>query len=71
MAVLNNVVRTRGNLAFVGLLHSAFWLRIWKFYPHQIPVKHQLTKINMEKRVAMCLWFLEKIDDDEEFLNDV
>ena len=40
-----------------------------KLYPNQIPIKRQLT--NIEKKVAMGQWFLQKIDDDEGFLIDV
>jgi hypothetical protein len=25
----------------------------------------------MEKKIAMCQWFSQKIEDDKEFLNDV
>ena len=42
-----------------------------QLYPYWIQVKHQLTETDMEKRVAMCQWFSEKIDNNEEFLNDV
>jgi hypothetical protein len=42
-----------------------------KLYPYRIQLKHQLTPADMEKRIAMCQWFSQKIDDDEEFLNDV
>ena len=42
-----------------------------KLYPYRIHVKHELTKNDKEKRVAMCQWFSETIDNNEKFLNDV
>ena len=42
-----------------------------KLYPYRIHVKHELTENDKEKRVAMCQWFSETIDNNEKFLNDV
>ena len=40
-----------------------------KFFLYTI--KHQLTQADVEKKVAMSKWFLWKLNDNEEFLNDV
>ena len=42
-----------------------------KLYHCWIRIKHQLNQANLEKRVAMCHWFSQKINDNEEFLNEV
>ena len=36
-----------------------------------IQIKHKLTPADMEKRLVMCWWFKNKIEEDSDFLDDV
>ena len=40
-------------------------------YPYRIQVKHKLSPDDMRKRVIMCQWFCNKIDDEPDFLDNV
>ncbi|GFN76490.1 transposable element tc3 transposase [Plakobranchus ocellatus] len=40
-------------------------------YPYHIQIKQRLTPEEMRKRVIMCQWFCDKIDEDPDFLDDV
>ena len=40
-------------------------------YPYQIQIKQKLTQADMEKRVTMCRWFCDTIEDNPDFLNHV
>ena len=40
-------------------------------YPYRIQIKQKLTPDDMRKRVIMCQWFCDKIDDVPDFLNNV
>lgn len=40
------------------------------FYPYRIQIKYQRTQTDMGKSISTCHWFLRKIEDDKEFLND-
>ena len=40
-------------------------------YPYRIQIKHKLTQADMEKRVAMCCWFCDKIDENPYFLDNL
>ena len=52
------------------LLFGTFWLRISHFIPTESKASINWLR-PIWKRVAMCQWLSQKIDDDEEFLNDV
>ena len=40
-------------------------------YPYRIQIKHKLTADDMRKRVTMCQWFSDKIDDEPDFLDNM
>ena len=40
-------------------------------YPYQIQIKQKLTQADMEKRVTMCRWFCDTIEDIPDFLDHV
>lgn len=40
-------------------------------YPYRIQIKHKLTDDDMRKRVTMCQWFCDKVDEDPDFLDNV
>ena len=40
-------------------------------YPYQIQIKQKLTESDMVKRVAMCEWFCDTIEDNPDFLDHV
>ena len=40
-------------------------------YPNQIQIKQKLTEPDMAKRVAMCEWFCDTIEDNPDFLDHV
>ena len=40
-------------------------------YTYRIQIKQKLTSDDMRKRVIMCQWFCDKIDDVPDFLDDV
>lgn len=40
-------------------------------YPYRIQIKQKLTSDDMRKRVIMCQWFCDKIDDVPDFLDNV
>ena len=40
-------------------------------YPYMIQTKHRLSQNDMDKRTDMCQWFLRKIEDDSECLQQV
>ena len=40
-------------------------------YPYRIQIKQKLTPADKEKRVEMCNWFTETIEDNPDFLEDV
>ena len=40
-------------------------------YPYRIQVKQKLTAADKEKRVKMCNWFSDKIEDEPDFLDNV
>lgn len=42
-----------------------------QLYPYRIQVKQKLTDADKEKRVIMCNWFSDKIEEEPDFLNDV
>uniref|UniRef100_UPI00358E2E41 uncharacterized protein n=1 Tax=Myxine glutinosa TaxID=7769 RepID=UPI00358E2E41 len=42
-----------------------------QLYPYKIQIKHKLTPADMAKRVVMCRWFENKIEEDPDFLDDV
>ena len=42
-----------------------------KLYFDRIHIKHQVTNANVEKNLVACQWFSQKVDVDEDFLNDV
>ena len=42
-----------------------------QLYPYRIQIKHKLTPADMEKRVVMCQWFENKIEEDPDFLDEV
>ena len=40
-------------------------------YPYIIQIKHKLAEGDKEKRVNLCRWFCDRIDDNPDFLDDV
>ena len=40
-------------------------------YPYQIQIKQKLTQADMEKRVTMCRWFCDTMEDIPDFLDHV
>lgn len=40
-------------------------------YPYRIQIKQKLTPADKEKRVVMCQWFSEKIEEEPDFLDDL
>ena len=42
-----------------------------QLYPYKIHVKHKLTSADMEKRLEMCRWFENKIEENPDFLDHV
>ena len=40
-------------------------------YPYTIQIKQRLTEPDMEKRVAMCEWICDTIEDNPDFLNHI
>ena len=40
-------------------------------YPYKIQIKQQLTDADKEKRVTMCEWFCNVLENDENFLEKV
>ena len=40
-------------------------------YPYRIQIKQKLTQEEMRKRVIMCEWFCDKIDEEPDFLDNV
>ena len=40
-------------------------------YPYKIQIKQKLTEADMEKRVTMCEWFCDTIEDNPDFLDHV
>ena len=40
-------------------------------YPYQIQIKQKLTEADMAKRVTMCEWFCDTIEDNPDFLDHV
>ena len=42
-----------------------------QLYPYRIQIKHKLTQADMEKHVAMCCWFCDKVDENPDFLDDL
>jgi hypothetical protein len=38
-------------------------------YPYWIQIKHKLTPADKEKRVIMCNWFADKIEEEPDFLD--
>ena len=40
-------------------------------YPYSIQVKHKLDEGDKEKRVNLCRWFCDRIDDNPDFLDEV
>ena len=41
-----------------------------QLYPYTIRIKHKLTPVDMGKRLVMCRWFKNKIEEDPDFLDD-
>ncbi len=46
-------------------------LKDLRLYPYRIQVKHKLTQADMDKRVVMCQWFCDEIEDNPDLLDDV
>ena len=63
-AVKNWGSRSRGSLRRV--LKADLHL-----YPYQIQIKQMLTEADMAKRVTMCEWFCDTIEDNPDFLDHV
>ena len=42
-----------------------------QLHPYRIQINHKLTQADMEKRVAMCRWFCDKVDENPDFLDDL
>ena len=42
-----------------------------QLYPYRIQIKHKLTPEDVEKRLVMCRWFENKIEEYPDFLDDV
>ena len=42
-----------------------------QLYRCMIQIKHKLTQADREKRVAMCRWFCDKVDENRDFLDDL
>ena len=42
-----------------------------QLYPYRIQTKHKLIQADMEKRVAICRWFCDKMNENPDFLDDV
>ena len=42
-----------------------------KLFPHHIQVKHKLTTQDQRARVAMCNWFNDKMEEDEDWIDNV
>ena len=40
-------------------------------YPYKIQIKQKLTDADKEKRVTMCEWFCNVLENDENFLENV
>ena len=47
--------------------------RVLKFdlnlYPYKIQIKQKLTHVDIDKRVTMCEWFCDTIEDNPDFLH--
>ena len=41
-----------------------------KLHPYRIQIKHSMTDSDKEKRVLMCEWFRDMLQEDPDFLND-
>ena len=42
-----------------------------KLFPYHIQVKHKLTTQDQRARVAMCNWFNDKMEEDEDWIDNV
>ena len=42
-----------------------------QLYIYVTHIKHNLTQADMEKQVAICCWFCEKLDENPDFLCDL
>ena len=42
-----------------------------QLYLYRVQIKHKLTQADMEKRVAMCRWFCEMVDENPDILDDL
>ena len=42
-----------------------------QLYLYRIQIKHKLTQADMEKRVGMCRWFCDKVDENPDFREDL
>ena len=40
-------------------------------YPYQIQIKQKLTEADIAKRITMCEWFCDTIEDNPDFLDHV
>lgn len=40
-------------------------------YPYRIQIKHTLTDADKAKRVTMCQWFMDTIEEDPQFLDNL
>ena len=38
-------------------------------YPYKIQIKQKLTQADIDKRVTMCEWFCDTIEDNPDFLD--
>jgi hypothetical protein len=46
-------------------------LKDLRLYPYRAQIKHKLTQADMDKRVVMCQWCCDKIEDNPDLLDDV
>ena len=76
--------RTEENIAAVrnsvgcsqelGMARESLWHVLTSYlhlYPYKIQIKQQLTDADKEKRVTMCEWFCNVLENDENFLENV
>lgn len=78
-AVRNSVSRSptkslRRRSQELGISCESVWRNLVSdlhLYPYRIQIKHKLTQEDMQKRVRMCQWFCDQIDENPDFLNEV
>ncbi|KAJ8869811.1 hypothetical protein PR048_028820 [Dryococelus australis] len=42
-------------------------LKKHKLHPYQLHVMHHMTEADLDRRVEMCSWFLEHLEEDKDF----